>query len=196
MQLPLFPLKTVLFPKTRLDLQLFEPRYLEMAANCMKSSSPFGVVLIKDGSETGKPADMHEYGTTARIVDWDQLENGMLGITCHGEDIFRLESSSAGNLNLITGEISLFAPATPGELPASYQDFQAIWSSVQKSLTQSHPSADSTPWQSLYQFCDAINAPNDLKQGILESEDLEYSSELLLRLARKVEQALYEQQPG
>lgn len=43
MTLPLFPLKTVLFPGCVLDLQIFEARYLDMIARCMKQGTGFGV---------------------------------------------------------------------------------------------------------------------------------------------------------
>ena len=56
LEIPLFPLNTVLFPEGRLSLKLFEQRYLDMAAACLKDDSPFGVCLIASGSETGEAA--------------------------------------------------------------------------------------------------------------------------------------------
>ena len=80
MQVPLFPLNTVLFPGGPLPLRIFEPRYLAMVSDCVSNDSPFGVLLIRKGGETG-PASTHEVGTLARISDWYQGSDGLLGIT-------------------------------------------------------------------------------------------------------------------
>ena len=73
-ELPLFPLGTVLFQGGSLPLQIFEPRYLDMVSRCMKEDEPFGVVLIRQGSDTWKRGtggpDLFDIGTEARIVDF------------------------------------------------------------------------------------------------------------------------------
>jgi len=91
-QIPLFPLNTVLFPGGPLPLRIFEARYVDMVSSCLKEDSPFGVLLIRDGGETGN-ATTHEIGTLARIVDWYQGSDGLLGVTAVGEQRFRLLSS-------------------------------------------------------------------------------------------------------
>ncbi|MBX2878969.1 MAG: LON peptidase substrate-binding domain-containing protein, partial [Granulosicoccus sp.] len=63
MEVPLFPLSTVLFPGGVLPLRIFEPRYLAMIGECMKNQTGFGVVLIEDGNEAGQPATFHHTGT-------------------------------------------------------------------------------------------------------------------------------------
>jgi Lon protease-like protein len=88
--IPLFPLHTVLFPGGPLQLRIFEPRYLDMVSRCMREDSGFGVALIISGSEAGGAAQTVEIGTLARIVDFEQLEGGLLGITARGERRFRI----------------------------------------------------------------------------------------------------------
>jgi hypothetical protein len=88
--IPLFPLHTVLFPGGPLRLRIFEPRYLDMVSRCMREDSGFGVALIVAGSEAGGSAQTVEIGTLARIVDFEQLEDGLLGITARGERRFRI----------------------------------------------------------------------------------------------------------
>src|SRR6185503_15754588 len=88
--LPLFPLNTVLFPGGPLRLRIFEPRYLDMVSRCMREDSGFGVALIVAGTEAGGRANTVEIGTLARIVDFEQLEGGLLGITARGERRFRI----------------------------------------------------------------------------------------------------------
>jgi Lon protease-like protein len=79
-ELPLFPLSAVLLPFGRMPLQIFEPRYVDLVRDCMRTSSPFGVVWIRRGAEVVQPGrkapELGDYGTCARIVDWDQLPNG------------------------------------------------------------------------------------------------------------------------
>jgi len=91
--IPLFPLNSVMFPKGRVSLQIFEPRYIDMLRHCMRDSSGFGIVLISNGSEVMRPGDkldVHRVGTYCEVVDWNQLPNGLLGITAEGKRTFQL----------------------------------------------------------------------------------------------------------
>ncbi len=76
-----------------MPLRIFEPRYLEMVGDCLRSDSGFGICLIRDGSETGRAATFHEVGTLCRISYWQRLPNNMLGITVRGERRFRVLAS-------------------------------------------------------------------------------------------------------
>lgn len=101
--IPLFPLNTVLFPQGRLSLRIFETRYLDMVRTCMREASGFGVVLIREGVEAGGPAQTFAVGTLARIVDFDQLGDGLLGITALGERRFRILDHGVQQDGLRTG---------------------------------------------------------------------------------------------
>jgi Lon protease-like protein len=110
-ELPLFPLSGVLLPYGRIPLKIFEPRYLDLVRDCMKSSKPFGVVWIRHGAEVAQPGvalpKLGEYGTCARIVDWDQLPNGLLGITIEGGERFNLLATHTQPNGLIVGNVEL-----------------------------------------------------------------------------------------
>ncbi len=88
--LPLFPLGTVLFPEGVLKLRIFEARYLAMVSRSLRENSGFGVALIVEGREAGGPARTAATGTAAQIVDFEQLPDGLLGITVRGERRFRI----------------------------------------------------------------------------------------------------------
>lgn len=88
--LPLFPLNTVLFPRGPLPLRIFETRYTDMVKRCMRENGCFGVVLVQDAAEVGAPAGYADIGTSARIVDFNLLPDGLLGISCRGERRFRV----------------------------------------------------------------------------------------------------------
>jgi len=91
-ELPLFPLAAALLPGGSLQLRIFEPRYLDMIGRCMREGAAFGVVRILEGGDTGAGGArrMATAGTSARIVDFDTLPDGLLGISCVGEQCFRV----------------------------------------------------------------------------------------------------------
>ena len=60
---PLFPLRTVLFPEGPLPLRVFEARYLDMVSQCMKGDSPFGVVEISISWATPSMRRFHNAST-------------------------------------------------------------------------------------------------------------------------------------
>ena len=119
-QIPLFPLHTVLFPGGYLPLRVFEPRYVDMVRDCMRDATGFGVILIREGREVGRAATTAEIGTMARIVDWDQDQDGLLAITAQGDRKFRLLSSSVRPNQLQIGEVSYLAEES--ELQTDAQD--------------------------------------------------------------------------
>ena len=80
MELPIFPLNTVLFPGARLPLHIFEERYKAMINACIDERRPFGVCLIRSGSEPGAPAEPFNVGTTAHIRQVQRLEDGKPGL--------------------------------------------------------------------------------------------------------------------
>jgi Lon protease-like protein len=93
MELPLFPLHTVLCPGVALPLHVFEERYRLMVERCVESGEPFGVVLIREGRETG-PLDgrISRVGTTALIREVGRLPDGRLDLMTVGGRRFRIET--------------------------------------------------------------------------------------------------------
>ncbi|MCX7668974.1 MAG: LON peptidase substrate-binding domain-containing protein [Anaerolineae bacterium] len=89
-ELPLFPLNTVLFPGQVLPLHIFEDRYRQMIRECLAEDKSFGVVLIRAGQEVGGTAVPHEVGTTARIVESSHLDDGTMDIGTVGIERFRI----------------------------------------------------------------------------------------------------------
>ena len=106
MSLPLFPLNAVLFPGCVLDLQLFEARYLDMIGRCMKQGEGFGVVCILDGEEVGQaPEGYALVGCEAVVRDFQQQDNGLLGIRVEGGRRFRVISTQVQKDQLIVAQV-------------------------------------------------------------------------------------------
>ncbi|HEY6823599.1 MAG TPA: LON peptidase substrate-binding domain-containing protein [Steroidobacteraceae bacterium] len=117
-ELPLFPLSTVLFPGGPLRLRIFEPRYLDMVRSCLKASRAFGVVLILEGEEAGEVVSVAGSGTSARVVDFDTLPDGLLAIDCLGEQGFRVLKRWQQPDGLNIGEVEYLPEDVPCALPA------------------------------------------------------------------------------
>lgn len=127
MDLRLFPLNTVLFPGMRMPLHIFEDRYCTMIRECIEEDAPFGVLLIKAGSEVGGGAVPHDTGTTARILQVDYLDDGRMNIFTIGQERFRIVAINTTQPYL-RGEVSVLEqePATDSAyaaLPRAHQMF-------------------------------------------------------------------------
>ncbi|MBT8111161.1 MAG: LON peptidase substrate-binding domain-containing protein [Gammaproteobacteria bacterium] len=170
---PLFPLRTVLFPGGPLPLRIFESRYIDMISQCMKSDSPFGVLLIRDGNEAG-PATTHEVGTLATITDWYQGSDGLLGVTAVGGSRFRLVSGRQQANGLNIGEIDVIPPEPAMPLPSEYASLRKILEGVLDDLGRLYESLerrfDDAVWVT-YRLVEILPIELEEKQQFLESCD-------------------------
>jgi Lon protease-like protein len=131
--IPLFPLHAVLFPGGPLPLRIFETRYTDMVRRCMRAGEPFGVVLIQQGEEAGEVATTATVGSSARIVDFHSLHDGLLGISCVGECKFRVQRVWRAADGLHMGEVEWLPAAPAPPLPA---DYQRLASAVRRALDE------------------------------------------------------------
>ncbi len=120
LELPLFPLNTVLFPEGPLPLRIFEPRYVDMVSACLRQDTAFGVCLIQSGGETGRPAEVYPVGTLARITDWHERHDGLLGITTLGDRRFRVLERRVRPDHLTVARAELLPPEPVADLPPEY----------------------------------------------------------------------------
>ena len=127
MTLPLFPLNTVLFPGCVLDLQIFEARYLDMIGRCMKQGAGFGVVGIMAGREVGQAPSAHAtVGCEAVITDFQQQDNGLLGIRVQGARRFRIETTHLQRDQLLTADVQWLEDQAEQPLGDTHADLQAL----------------------------------------------------------------------
>ena len=173
MKIPLFPLHTVLFPGGPLPLRIFESRYIDMISACLKNDSLFGILLIRDGSETGE-ATTYDIGTLASIDDWYQGSDGLLGITATGEQRFRLLESMRQNDGLITGEIELLDTDAPLEMPEEFRPLAQILAGVLDDLGKLYESLEKNyedvGWVA-NRFAEILPISPEQKQSCLETDD-------------------------
>jgi len=173
MEVPLFPLRTVLYPGGPLPLRIFEPRYLDMVSRCLKEDRMFGVVLIRSGEETG-PATTYKVGTLARIVDWYQGSDGLLGVTAIGQQRFRLLQTRRQADGLMLGNIEPLEDEQPQPMPEDMRSLSHILSGVLEDLGKLYElldkNYDDAGWVS-YRFAEILPIPAEQKQLCLETED-------------------------
>lgn len=173
-ELPLFPLSGVLLPFGRVPLKIFEPRYLDLVRDCVKSNSPFGVVWIRRGAEVvqrGRAApELGDYGTCARIVDWDQLPNGLLGITIAGGERFELFETQTRSSGLIVGRVELQEPIRPAPMSETWLSLLNVLRSL-----ETHPHVErmklhvdyNDAWQVAYTLIQLLPFDEALKYQLL-----------------------------
>jgi len=175
MQIPLFPLGTVLFPEGVLPLRIFEPRYLAMIGDCMRTGSQFGVVLISEGKESGKPARFFQTGTLARIEDFDQLEDGYLGVTCRGGERFRVSEHRVQDDQLVTATVEKIDPETCHDVPSEFPAMQAFLQALTEREELAEwsrtiaPDFDSGEWVSC-RLCELLPISMPSRQALLEMD--------------------------
>jgi Lon protease-like protein len=164
----------VLFPGGRLPLRIFEQRYMEMAKACLRDGTPFGVCLIRDGTEVGAPATPAEVGCIARIAEWDMAQLGVLEIRALGERRFRIVERRVQSDGLALASVDLLQDETDAEIEPHCAACVRL---LERILTQ--PGAPVAPpyrlesalWVSS-RLAEILPLPLDVKQALLELDDV------------------------
>lgn len=184
--LPLFPLRTVLFPGMPLPLHIFEPRYREMLQRCLAGDRCFGVALIKRGVEVGGPAVPHAVGTVARVVEVEALPDGRFEILTLGEDRFQVLAVSDDRPYLV-GRVRTIHDADPLDdalvqlADAVAVAFRDLVAQLQRLAGEpsAPPELPDNPRQVSFAVASALQLPLPEKQSLLE---LTSTAERLRRL--------------
>lgn len=174
MDIPLFPLNTVLFPGGIQPLKIFEQRYLDMAAACLKEERPFGICLIANGNEVGAAAEPQPVGTLASIASWEMERLGILMVTAVGSRRFRILEARSGPNQLLEASVELIADTGPTPLPAERQRLLPLLRRVVKDIgPERMPEPhrfDEAEWVG-YRITEVLPIQNLAKQKLLELED-------------------------
>jgi Lon protease-like protein len=173
MNIPLFPLSAVLFPDGPLPLRIFEVRYLDMISRCLREDGEFGVVQIRTGTDVGE-VETANVGTLARIVDWYQGSDGILGITARGTRKFALHGMSRQPDGLYVGEIEVLAGEPQLALPDEFGPMAALLETVINDLGRLYDAIDKryddAAWVG-YRLAEILPMPVSEKQACLELTD-------------------------
>ena len=169
----LFPLNIVLFPGGALPLRIFETRYVDMVRRCMHGSQAFGVALIREGNEVG-PAETFDVGTLAKIVDFHQLSDGLLGVSCIGEQRFRIRSRGRQPDGLNLAEVDWLAPEPAVAVPPQHARLAELLRSVLPQLGEVYTGIkmrlEDAAWVG-HRLAEILPIPLTDKQSCLELDD-------------------------
>jgi Lon protease-like protein len=138
-RIALFPLRTVLFPQGLLPLRIFETRYLDMIRRVMREDAGFGVVLIRDGGETGLVGEVAEIGTWARVADFGQLPDGLLKIVARGERRFRIVGRDLQSDGLHLGDVEWLDDPPEALAPDEFPELAATLANALADLGEDYP---------------------------------------------------------
>lgn len=189
--LPLFPLNTVLFPGGPLPLRIFEPRYVDMVRRCMREGAPFGVLLIRAGAEVGAVTSTADVGTSARIVDFNQMQDGLLGITCLGERRFRVLSRHTQSDGLHVGQVEWLHDTADAPLPGEHRHLSDLLGKVLPELGDLYAIVDrrfdDAGWVAA-RLAEILPISLSDKQAVLEIDDPVRRLARLSPLIRRVEE--------
>ena len=169
-EIPLFPLKTVLLPGNQLALKIFEARYVDMVAHCMREDQCFGVILIQNGEETQPDSEIFSIGTTATIDDFQNRADGLLSISALGQQRFQIHSTRCEDDGLIIAEVELLREARHHEVPEQFFYMQELLEhiSAQEGRVQIKLGDFS---EIMYQLIYLLPLDTLLKQRLLEMPD-------------------------
>jgi hypothetical protein len=141
-EIPLFPLGTVLFPGGPLPLRIFETRYIDLVRRCLRDGTGFGVVLIREGVEAGGPALTFDVGTHARIVDFSQHPDGLLGIRAAGERRFRILERRRERDGLNVAQVEWLPEALPQPLTEEFAELGPALEAILDQVGEPYGSLD------------------------------------------------------
>ena len=185
--LPIFPLpKAILLPGSRLPLHIFEPRYLTMIEDCLKTPNRL-IGMIQPTSVEGR---LQSIGCAGKLTQFSETEDGRYMITLSGISRYRIES-----------EVEGFTP---------YRRFNVLWDSFEKDRDVPEPDINfdrdeffgllekflegeglSTDWETLQQadsellinsLSMMLDFDSEDKQALLEAPSLQTRRETLTTL--------------
>jgi len=200
-ELALFPLNLVLFPGMRLPLHIFEERYKAMIGACIEGEEPFGVLLIKEGQESGDPAEPVQVGTTARITQVNRLEEGRLNILTQGERRFELVEIVQTMPHLVglvryleeeSGEVSEPLLVEIREGYTSFLKHLATVAGGWNSRVELPEEPAQLSAEVIASLSSSIEVPTEVRQRLLETPGLQSRLELLLPILKQGNELMQE----
>ena len=187
-KLPVFPLGLVVLPGTIQTLQIFEPRYLSMVKDCMNSESGF-VITLSNNNVSGE--SFMSQGTFVDIIDFNQLPNGLLGITVKGREKVSIKSIEQVESGLHYASISPIAEPVVDDqaVLAKFPDLINVLSQLKE-----HPQVKLLPLEIdmlsaesvSYQLAGLIPISPMQKQTLLEAFDSKQRMNILAKLVNKI----------
>ena len=172
LSIPIFALRAILFPGSKLPLRIFEPRYIDMVSSCMRSNKEFGIALSRKVPQPGM-LETYATGTLAKIIDWNQGNDGLLGITTLGTKKFELLSMSKQEDGLNIGEIKIIEKEEDFKAPPNFDNMISLLEAILEDIDlyqDRDKFFESASWVS-FRFAEILPLKIKDKQKCLEFDD-------------------------
>ncbi len=174
LQLPIFPLNTVLYPGGLLPLKIFEQRYQEMTKACLRDATPFGVCRIREGIEVGSPAVPEPIGCTAIIAEWEMPHLGVFLLKSRGQQAFRIIEKSTQRDGLIRAEVELLEDEAGNPAPEALRLCRQVLEQIVNRIGNDYffaPLDFSNPRWVSYRLAEVLPLGMADRQALLEARD-------------------------
>ena len=179
-ELPLFPLRTVLFPDGLLELKIFEARYLDLVSWCLREGAPFGVVALRAGGEARSAGDtvrLYEVGTLAELIDVDSAQAGILLVRCRGSARFKVGTKRQERDGLwlaqtepIAGDREVAPAASHAEIVNGLAEAIAAFAAQGSVPFLAPHRLDSAGWVA-NRWCEILGLPLEVRQRLMTLAD-------------------------
>lgn len=171
MEVPIFPLHSVLLPGSVMPLRVFEQRYVEMTKTCLRNSRPFGVCLIQEGAEVGTPAVPERVGCLATILEWDMQQLGIFSLRTLGTERFAMNRWTVEPSGLIRAQVSVLPREPETVLPEEHRTCARVLELIIEKLGNDHFHEpfrfDDAAWVS-YRLAETLPLKLEARQKLLE----------------------------
>lgn len=191
---PVFPLTgALLLPSAQMPLNIFEPRYLEMVDDAIRSNKLIGIVqpCLKSAKSQGEPPKLSEIGCLGRIVAFQESGDGRYLINLAGICRYRIEKEIAVNTGYRQCQIKCFQEDLDGmDEEGADIDRQSLLSAFKEYLDVNGMDADwdsiaNTDTQTLLTALCMMSPFNPAeKQALLEANDLKSRCETLIAISQ------------
>ena len=107
MEIPLFPLHTVLCPGIVVPLHIFEERYRALTRHCLETGAPFGIVLIRDGREVGSSSrTLARVGALVEIREAGRYPDGRYDLLAAATGRFAIDSVDVARAPYMVADVT------------------------------------------------------------------------------------------
>jgi Lon protease-like protein len=185
-EIPLFPLSAHLLPGGRMSLRIFEPRYVRMVKEACAANTGFGICMVNAQGDKDKNQHIYAIGTFAKVIDFDLLDDGFLGIIVEAHKCFNIITITTQSDELRVGECQWLDewPAQPKENSIAPIDERLIeifdkYPELQK-LYQ-NPKFNDPIWV-IYRWLELLPIKAEQKQQFLQQKDCVNALDFLTQL--------------
>jgi Lon protease-like protein len=203
--LPLFPLQLVPVPGGRLDLRVFEVRYLDMVGRASQAQRPFGVIALRSGQEVRQAPEsfgavreaeaFFQVGCLVTVAHIERPQPGLMTVSCAVGERFHLRSSELTKTGLWMGKCFAFGAdlsvPVPEDLLPIATTLQTFYSKLQVKLGEGVPLPFSSTanyndcaWVS-NRWCELLRLPIEIRQRLMQLDNPLMRLELVGDLMRR-----------